>query len=34
MFARILRAAVGEYEFDEASIDTEIAELKKTLSGG
>lgn len=34
MFARVLRAAVGEYEFDESSIDAEIAELKKTLSSG
>ncbi len=31
MYARLLRAAVAEYELDEASIDQEIADLQRCL---
>jgi hypothetical protein len=34
MYARLLRAAVGEYERDPAAVDDEIADLRRLLARG
>jgi DNA-directed RNA polymerase specialized sigma24 family protein len=34
MFARVLRAVVGEYAGDEAAIEAEIRDLQQILAGG